>query len=234
MRSRLFAAALLGAGILSLAGAADQNAEAAKKALQVEDIAGFVGVWKGDGDAKVNGKKEIWKETFDWGWKFGKDGDAWLALNIDNGKFVKKAALRYDPAKKVYVLTATDKDGNDRDYAGKLTKKGLVLEGKDKAGDVRRLTMYTLADGARMSVKAEVQEGGKGPFSDLYKITATKEGESFAGGGKKKNECIVTGGLGTIPVSFSGKTYYVCCSGCRDEFNAEPKKYIDEFEKKKK
>jgi YHS domain-containing protein len=44
----------------------------------------------------------------------------------------------------------------------------------------------------------------------------------------------VTGGLGTSTVSFGGKTYYVCCSGCRDEFNANPKKYVDEFEKNKK
>jgi YHS domain-containing protein len=31
-----------------------------------------------------------------------------------------------------------------------------------------------------------------------------------------------------------GKTYYVCCSGCRDEFNANPQKYIDAAEKAKK
>ena len=35
-------------------------------------------------------------------------------------------------------------------------------------------------------------------------------------------------------VSFQGKTYYVCCSGCRDAFNEEPEKYIAEFEAKKK
>ena len=55
---------------------------------------------------------------------------------------------------------------------------------------------------------------------------------SLAGG--KKNECIITGGLGMIPVSYNGKTYYVCCSGCRDEFNANPKKYVKEYEKSKK
>jgi YHS domain-containing protein len=44
----------------------------------------------------------------------------------------------------------------------------------------------------------------------------------------------VTGGLGTMTVSYEGKTYYVCCSGCRDEFKADPKKYIAEWEAKRK
>lgn len=109
-----------------------------------------------------------------------------------------------------------------------------MLRDKDAAtGDVHRLTVYTLADGARMIVQSEVQAKGKGPFADVFKVAATREGESLAGGGKR-NTCVVTGGLGTMPVSYMGKTYYVCCSGCRDEFNADPKKYADEFEKRKK
>jgi hypothetical protein len=58
-------------------------------------------------------------------------------------------------------------------------------------------------------------------------------GESL---GKKetKNECVVSGGLGTMTVSYMGETYYVCCSGCADEFRANPKKYVDEFKAKKK
>jgi YHS domain-containing protein len=35
-------------------------------------------------------------------------------------------------------------------------------------------------------------------------------------------------------VSYKGKTYYVCCTGCRDAFNDDPVKYIGEFEESKK
>jgi YHS domain-containing protein len=31
---------------------------------------------------------------------------------------------------------------------------------------------------------------------------------------------------------YMGKTYYFCCSGCRDEFNASPAKYVKEYEEK--
>src|SRR5438128_2185345 len=49
----------------------------------------------------------------------------------------------------------------------------------------------------------------------------------------KENECRVSGGLGTIPVSFNGVTYFVCCNGCKDAFNENPEKYVKEFLKKK-
>ena len=59
------------------------------------------------------------------------------------------------------------------------------------------------------------------------------EGEAF-GVTEKKVECIVTGGLGKIPVSYMGQTYYVCCTGCRDAFNENPAKIRDEWKAKKK
>jgi YHS domain-containing protein len=33
-----------------------------------------------------------------------------------------------------------------------------------------------------------------------------------------------------MQVTHKGKTYYVCCSGCRDAFRDEPEKYIREYE----
>jgi YHS domain-containing protein len=33
-------------------------------------------------------------------------------------------------------------------------------------------------------------------------------------------------------VSYMGKSYFVCCSGCKEEFDANPKKYVDAAKKK--
>jgi hypothetical protein len=231
MPRRPLAAVALLAGLALATSAADpRDAAASKKALQ--QLGEFVGEWKGTGEAKAGGKTALWKETLSWSWKF-KGGDAWLALTVKDGKFVTAGELRYDPEKKLYRLTLTDAAKTAETYEGSLTRGRLVLTRKDPAsGDVHRLTAYTLGDGSRMIAHAEVQAKGKGLFADVFKVAATKEGESFAGGGGKKNVCVVTGGLGTIPVTYRGKTYYVCCSGCRDEFNENPKKYVDEFEKK--
>ncbi|OWK34519.1 YHS domain-containing protein [Fimbriiglobus ruber] len=234
---RFLAATGLLAGLLLAATgpAADKgDAEANKKALQ--EVGDLAGEWKGSGEAKIAGRNTIWKETINWGWKFDKkNGDAWITLEVKDGKFLSGGSLKYDAEKKLYRLTATDTDKKEMVYEGKLTKKGLILERKEAgSGDVHRLTVFTLADGARMMVQGDVQTKGKGPFSTEFKIAANNAAESFAGGGGKKPECVVTGGLGTMAVSYNGKTYYVCCSGCREEFTANPKKFVDEFEKKKK
>lgn len=230
--ARPFALAALSAVTLfTTAFAIEGESDPSKKALQ--EVGDFVGDWKGNGEAKAGGRTALWKETLSWGWKF-KGGDAWIALDAKDGKHLTAAELRYDPARAVYRLTAKDADQKTQVYEGKLDRGKLVLTRKDAAtGDVHRLTLFTLADGARMTLQAEVQAKGKGLFATRYKVTATKEGEAFAGGGKKP-ECVVTGGLGKTQVSYMGKTYYVCCSGCLDEFNANPKKYVDEFERKKK
>ena len=233
---RLFAAGLLLAGLVSFAFAADEKPTAedrakAKKALQ--EVGDFVGQWKANAESKAGGKNQLWKETIDWAWKFSKDGDAWIAFAVEGGKFFTKGELKYLPKDKKYRFTATDKDGKEQVFTGTITKQNLLLERKDeKTGDVHKLKMNTAAEGVRFLLTYDVQTGGKGLAENVFKIAANKEGESLAGGGKK-NECIVTGGLGTIAVNFEGKTYYVCCSGCRDEFNDNPKKYVDAAKKKK-
>ena len=44
---------------------------------------------------------------------------------------------------------------------------------------------------------------------------------------------VVSGGRGTMTVTHDGTTYYVCCSGCRDEFKSDPEKYIKLAKEKK-
>jgi hypothetical protein len=224
---RPLALVLLTAGLVV---AADPD-PAQKAGLQ--QVGGFVGTWNGSGDGKPAGdKKQLWRQTATWGWRFG-DRPA-LVLETKDAKGLAAGTLTYQPKDKTYTLKAKDADGAERTYTGKLDRGRLVLEGKDAStGDVRRLTFRTVAEGVRLIQTAELQPKGRGPFTKLYEVGATKEGEAFAGGGPK-NECVVTGGTGTTPVSYLGQTYYVCCSGCRDEFNANPKKYVDEYLKSRK
>ena len=110
-------------------------------------------------------------------------------------------------------------------FEGTFAKGALKVEYKDpKTSDVSRITMNTVSEGERMAMKFEKQDGGKGLFSSVYAMNGPKDG--LVTGGPKKPECIVSGGAATIQVSYNGKTYYVCCTGCRDEFNANPTKYV--------
>lgn len=215
------------------ATAADPKADAAaaKKALQ--KVGDFVGQWNLTGETKAAGRLASWKETATWGWKF-KGGDAWLTVEVKDGRYFTAGELRYQPDKKVYQFTATGKDGKEQVFTGEAKRGRLTLERKDdRTGDVHRLTMNTLSEGVRFTLQYEKQDGGAGLFAAVYKSAGTKEGETFAGGkANKKPDCVVTGGAGTIPVSYMGKTYYVCCSGCKEEFEANPKKYVEAAEKK--
>ena len=83
-----------------------------------------------------------------------------------------------------------------------------------------------------MRAAVRAKPAGKPVFTKRYQVGATKEGVSFAAGDGKP-ECIVSGGLGTMAVTHNGQTYYVCCGGCRDEFRANPEKYIKEYEAKR-
>ena len=70
-------------------------------------------------------------------------------------------------------------------------------------------------------------------FAKEFKVEATRDGVSL-GGKESKNICVVSGGKGTMQVSYKGETFYVCCSGCADAFKENPEKYVKEFKAKKK
>lgn len=225
-------ALFLALGFVVCSVTADEKADAAKAKKALQEVGEFIGMW--NLDAKPS-KGASWRETPIFGWKFKNDA-AWIEIENKDGKQFIAGQLKYNVAKKQYELTTTDKDKKIRVFTGEFKRGTLKLESKDeKSGDVHRITLNTLSEGVRLAMSYEIQEGGKGLFASVYKASGTKEGESFAGGAaSKKPECVVTGGVGTMAVSYNGKTYYVCCSGCRDEFNENPKKYVDAFEKKNK
>jgi YHS domain-containing protein len=235
MNIRVFAGvfALL-VGISLTAHSADsKETEKVKAALQ--QVQEFIGDWKGNGgpptkDPKAN---ELWKETMNWGWRF-KGDDIWLNVEFKDSKTFESGALRYMPDKKLYTLTMIDKAKKEQVFQGELKKGILTLTRTDpESMDKQTITMSTNNEGARLVYDYSVQTKGKGLNKKVFTVAHSKEGEMIGGGGKK-NECIVTGGLATMAVTYMGETYYVCCTGCRDAFNENPKKFVDAFKAKKK
>jgi YHS domain-containing protein len=196
----------------------------------------LVGSWKGSGSPEGSleeKQKGHWQETVTWEWQF-KDADAWLTVAFDKGKHFARGELRHLPAKDQFELTLTTVGKEKRTYTGTLTGKQLALERSvPDAKQVERLTFSLLHDN-RITYRLETRPAGGTAFTRQYLVGLTKEGEAFADVGRSERECIVSGGTGTIALSYEGKTYYVCCSGCRDEFKANPKKYVAEWEAKRK
>ena len=204
-----------------------------KQALQ--ELNDLIGNWRGTGEP--NGTREekqrnFWQEAIAWEWCF-KDKDIFLRAAFDKSKHFTAAELRYLPDKQRYQLSATTPDKQKLVFEGTLDKKRLTLErSDDKKKETQRLVLMLLHFN-RHVYRYEVKPADRVAFREIYRVGATKEGVEFAGDDDKP-ECVVSGGLGTMPVTYKGKTYYVCCSGCRDAFQDEPEKYIKEFEARKK
>ncbi len=229
-RIGMFALLVVGLAISSPMSIAQdkKDKEAVKAGLQV--LQEYIGSWTGNGEAK-EGKPTTWKETMNWGWNF--KGDLGLSVEFDKSKNFTKGLLKYLPEKKTYQLALTDAAKEEVIYEGKIERKALVLKHEDSATkDISSITISTNNDGARMIYTVAVQPKGKGLEKKLYTVQHTKEGMSLASA--KKNECCVTGGLGTIAVSYAGKTYYVCCTGCKAAFDDDAKNIVAEYEKKSK
>jgi hypothetical protein len=219
---------IAGLGATASPGADDPPAKTPREALQ--GLGDLVGSWRGTGTASgPAGTKDFWTEAIAWEWQF-KGKDAWLKVAFDKSKHFTGGELRYQPEKDEYTLTVRTPLKDTLTYTGTLKDRVLTLERKQD-DEVHRL-VFTLLHPERYLYRYEVRPAGKVLFARKYQVGATREGIQFAAGDGRP-ECVVSGGLGTIPVMYQGKTYYVCCSGCRDEFKESPAKYVAEFEAKK-
>jgi YHS domain-containing protein len=217
-----------------------QPAQTAKEALQ--PFNGLVGSWKGSGAPEGTREERAagaWEERITWVWKFG-DESAWLAVTFEKGKHFTTGELRYAPEKGAkeprFTLTLTAPDKSTATFVGGLDEKGKTLtlaRTGGPAGEEQRLVFSLLHHNRHLYRLESRPANAKVAFERKWQVGATKEGVAFADV-PKGPECIVSGGRGTMKVSYKGKDYYVCCSGCRDEFKANPEKYIKEAETKAK
>jgi predicted nucleic acid-binding protein len=142
---------------------------------------------------------------------------------------------KYNLSKKVYEFTLIDSQDKSRVFTGNMDKDYLVLESVDPTTkDTYRWKMNLAAEGVRLIYTFDKKADGKTLFSTEYQVASSRAGESLGPKAKQERECVVSGGLGTGQVTFQGKSYWICCSGCRDAFAVNPEKYVKEFEAKRK
>jgi hypothetical protein len=209
---------------------------AADKPGPREALKGFnnlIGTWKGTGLPKGNREernKGLWIESMDWSWKF-KGDDAWLQVVFSKGKHFVRGELHYLPEKGLYQLAVQTTAKEKLVYSGKLQERRLILDRIDAKNKEDHRLVFSFLHSNRFLYTYEVKPENSSLFTRVYQVGATKKGVAFAAGDGQP-ECVVSGGLGTIKVTFKGKTYYVCCTGCKTEFNEAPAKYVKEYEEK--
>ena len=196
----------------------------------------LVGTWKGQGVTLEDPSQRVrgWTETHAWAWTFADGKPTGLSFTMDKSKTLKSGRLSYDDARKVYVLEvqpAGAKEGEEVTYEGTLDRTGKLLtldrKGVPAGKPSERITIRANANSVRYTLNAERRSAAAGPFRKTLETGLTKQGEVFAGAGEgEKPRCVVTGGAATQSVTYQGRSFPICCSGCRDEFLESPEKYL--------
>jgi len=211
----------------------------------------YIGGWKGVGQLRRGSTQGAWTEQADWAWKFA-DGRASLVFETPKGKYYTSGRITPGKEPGDFELDATRTDGETLDrFIGRVADDGqLVLSAatdippgsvatvesstnsSDKADAVSRISIRTVAEGDRLLVLYERRVAGGDRYTRIAEVGYTRVGSSFAKGNGQP-ECVVTGGLGTIKVTYQGKTYYVCCTGCRDMFDDDPEGVLADYRERK-
>jgi YHS domain-containing protein len=201
----------------------------------------LVGRWNGQAMPKDSAQSfRGWPETQSWAWIFTKGKPIGLSVAIQGGKVLADGKLTFDPARKRYRLEGKEtKPGNGPiafegtlDASGKMLVLDQVVAGKSGAADAGRgalrISIRPNSNFIRYTMGVDRKEPGAAQFHRSIEVGLTKEGESLAGGttSSDRPKCIVTGGAATMTITYQGQTFPICCTGCRDEFNESPEKYI--------
>jgi hypothetical protein len=234
MRKLRFVGLLLLSAVSTAALAEGEQARRTpKKALQAFND--LIGSWRATNvptGNRAEDQKNFHQEKVSWEWRF-KGNDVCLSATFEKSKQFTTAELRYLPEKNAYELKATTPAKETLTFEGPLENRRLTLERHDEAKKEDQRLVLSLLHFNRHLYRYETKPADRPAFAVVWNMGGTKEGVAFATTDDGP-ECVVSGGLGTIPVSYQGKTYYVCCTGCRDAFKDEPEKYIKEYEARQK
>lgn len=190
-------------------------------------------------------------EPHNWLWDVKSDpANPSIVLQIPEGQFFTEARITYAPRKSQFTMTTTDADKTQRSYVGtfdeppkdvpsddgKSVERTFKLAFEEESGSSSKEKFrYVIAQQNNNRYLMEIHRARGSAAFRLRDVGGTqRNGVSFAKADDDYGDrtCVISGGLGTSTVSFKGKTYYVCCSGCAAAFNDDPEKWIAKFEAK--
>lgn len=226
---------------------AEMNREKVVSALS--QLSFLVGDWRGVAQPKRGSNSGAWSEKAQIVWRFDekipcllmklepgeKSTRIYFAASSEAGRPIVELQ---QPDKPSIALEMTEPETSPASNSTAPTDKSAqdhwVFQSVAEPGKPRlRFTVRKIND-IRMTLLFEESLGSGAAFRRQYEIGMTRAGERLANGNTGERQCIVTGGLGTISVTHAGKTYYVCCEGCKQAFDADPEGTLSAYRERLK
>lgn len=198
----------------------------------LESLNTLIGTWRGTGQLRRGSSQGAWQEKSTFAWKYQQDSAA-IHFTTQDSKYFTEAALTWDPKAQQYLLHAVLLDQSTRKYSGDCKNQVLQLESApDHGGTVHRFILRILND-QRILIIHEQRKQTLSTTTRLCEVGYTRDGARLAPAGQAGPECVVSGGAGTIQVSYKGTVWHVCCTGCREAFDADPEQIIAEYKSRR-
>jgi hypothetical protein len=212
-----------------------ESVVAAMQPLQI-----MLGKWRGTTNKEFKGFKKV--DEVEWIWDFRTSrAEPALVVTSDKSPYIREGRLTYLPSRQQFQFTATTPEGAQHVMTGKFQREPEEVTGDDNKPQKTYQLVLTEpdAEGAdTWQVTFDQQENNRyllkvarkrGQSFQLVDTTGTQRlGTSVAANDEDYGErkCIISGGLGTMTVSYNDKTYWVCCTGCLAAFNDDPKRWL--------
>ncbi|MFG0334258.1 MAG: hypothetical protein ACF8TS_12910 [Maioricimonas sp. JB049] len=209
----------------------------------------MLGDWRGITQREAGDFKGL--GDLNWVWDFQTDrNQPALVMASDGGPYFRQMRLTYLTDRDVFQLTGVDGDDVSRTFEGTFSEPVEEFQGDDRRLHRRYRLEFTETEPAdpknawkivfdqqdnnRYLLEMHRRRGSR--FRRFDPVGTQRKGTSFALNVEDygDKECIISGGLGTIQVSYEGKTYWVCCTGCKAAFEEDPATWIAEFQAKQK
>ncbi len=218
----------------------EKQLDEVKKALKPIQV--VLGPWH----AIIDKTKSYEDLQWVWDWRTDRAQPALAMATKEDGAYFKTARLTYLVEDEKFQMTLTDKDGKQRVLQGTFTAEPTDKPGEDKKQTPQRTYKLQLTETGdakdRWQIVMNQQDNNRylfelsqmrgSRFVRFDTMASQREGTSFAldDSDFKEKTCVISQGLGTIQVSHKGKSYWVCCSGCKAAFEEDPDKWIAKFE----
>lgn len=228
----------------------EKRSQAIIVALQPLQV--LLGDWRWITRKEFGGSKKS-GEDLKWVWDFKSDSDQpSLTAKSDGNPYFEQVWISFLPEDDKFLATIKSPTGEPRVFKGSWTDGGEPKEESDgkklQHTHKLQLTQTTPAEGDQWQLVFTQLDNnqylmdllrrpltGK-QFGPLDVVRQQRLGTSFAVADSDNPgpKCIISGGLGTMNVTYKGKSYPVCCSGCAAAFNDDPEKWLAKLAEREK